>query len=54
MNIIVNAETQMLKIIDWGLGTFYIPGVDMSYHVGTMYLIEIITRSYKAPEILLH
>lgn len=37
MNIIVHADTRMLKIIDWGLGFFYKPGADMSYHIGTKF-----------------
>ena len=40
LNIIANSESKMLKIIDWGLGNFYIPGTEYSVHVGTRYWDE--------------
>lgn len=44
-NIITNPKTKLLKLIDWGLSSFYMPGVPLSPRVGT--------RTYKAPELLL-
>jgi casein kinase II subunit alpha len=38
LNLIVNPDTRMLKIIDWGLGNFYEPGKTYSIHVGTRYI----------------
>lgn len=45
MNIIRNAHSGELKIIDWGLAEFYVPGKKLHPRVATRY--------YKSPEILL-
>eukprot|EP01022_Parablepharisma_sp_SALTPOND_P000935 TRINITY_DN105289_c0_g1_i1.p1 TRINITY_DN105289_c0_g1~~TRINITY_DN105289_c0_g1_i1.p1 ORF type:complete len:206 (+),score=9.66 TRINITY_DN105289_c0_g1_i1:682-1299(+) len=44
LNIIINDNTKDIKIIDWGLAEFYIPG--KKYHP------RVATRYYKSPEIL--
>ncbi len=43
-NIIINDRTKDIKIIDWGLAEFYLPG--KKYHP------RVATRYYKSPEIL--
>lgn len=40
-NIIVDLDTQVLKILDWGLADFYLPQKDYNVHVAS--------RCYKAP-----
>lgn len=44
MNIIVNVENQMLKVIDWGLSEFYLPDKELNTRVSS--------RPYKSPELL--
>ncbi|CAM9684630.1 unnamed protein product [Scytosiphon promiscuus] len=43
-NIVINRRTRSLRLIDWGLGDFYIPGRRNMARVGSRY--------YKAPELL--
>eukprot|EP00611_Tribonema_gayanum_P020526 TRINITY_DN375_c0_g2_i3.p2 TRINITY_DN375_c0_g2~~TRINITY_DN375_c0_g2_i3.p2 ORF type:complete len:226 (-),score=90.88 TRINITY_DN375_c0_g2_i3:316-993(-) len=43
-NVIINHATRELRLIDWGLGDFYIPGRRYAVRVGSRY--------YKAPELL--
>ena len=43
-NIVVDPESQVLKLIDWGLSEFYIPGKD--------YNVRVASRPYKGPELL--
>jgi len=45
-NIVINNETQQLKIIDWGLAEFY--------HKEQEYSVRIASRCYKAPELLVN
>jgi len=45
-NIIVNPETHELKIIDWGLAEYYLPGQD--------YNVRVSSRYYKGPELLVN
>lgn len=44
MNIIVDPETKILKLIDWGLSEYYLP--DQEYNV------RVASRPYKGPELL--
>jgi len=44
-NMIVNKKSELLTVLDWGLGEFYIP--DKTYN------LKVGTRPYRAPEILL-
>lgn len=44
MNIIVNTENQLLKVIDWGLSEFYLPDKELNTRVSS--------RPYKSPELL--
>ena len=44
-NMIVNKKTELLTVLDWGLGEFYIP--DKTYN------LKVGTRPFRAPEILL-
>lgn len=37
LNIIVNSDISMLKLIDWGLSEFYIPGVEKTFNTVTMF-----------------
>jgi serine/threonine protein kinase len=56
LNIIANSESKMLKIIDWGLGNFYLPGKDFSVHIGTRYhylKLEIIQIARITTQLLL-
>lgn len=46
INLIINQETKVLKIIDWGLAEFYYPNKDLTCKVGSRY--------YKAPELLVN
>ena len=43
-NLILEAENNNVRLIDWGLAEFYYPEYDYSIRVGT--------RPYKAPELL--
>lgn len=43
-NVIVDPKERLLKIIDWGLGEYYVPG--MGFHV------RVASRFFKGPEIL--
>mmetsp|Transcript_22723 Transcript_22723/g.20205 ORF Transcript_22723/g.20205 Transcript_22723/m.20205 type:complete len:274 (-) Transcript_22723:24-845(-) len=43
-NILINSHTRELKLIDWGLAEFYIPGKD--YHP------RVASRYFKGPELL--
>jgi casein kinase II subunit alpha len=44
LNILIHPEHKSLKIIDFGLSEYYIPGQENSEHVASLY--------YKAPELL--
>jgi casein kinase II subunit alpha len=44
-NILINRSKKLLKIIDWGLADFYLPGRSFN--------LRIATRYYRAPEVLL-
>lgn len=44
MNIIVNTENRLLKVIDWGLSEFYLPDKELNTRVSS--------RPYKSPELL--
>ncbi|KAI9101210.1 casein kinase 2 alpha subunit [Phlyctochytrium arcticum] len=44
-NILIDHQTRELRLIDWGLAEFYVPGQD--------YSLRVASRYYKAPEILL-
>lgn len=43
-NIIVNPQTKILKLIDWGLAEFY--------HMGQDYNVRVASRYFKGPELL--
>jgi serine/threonine protein kinase len=43
-NIIINPRTKELRLIDWGLADFYLPG--------RRYVVRVGSRYYKAPELL--
>lgn len=43
-NIIVDPKNKVLKLIDWGLAEFYIPGQD--------YNVRVASRYFKGPELL--
>lgn len=43
-NVLIDSSSKTLKVIDFGLSEYYIPGKDNSDHVGSLY--------YKAPELL--
>lgn len=45
MNMIVDKDTDILKLIDWGLSEFYLP--DHEYNV------RVASRPYKGPELLI-
>ena len=45
LNICYSRKTQKLRLIDWGLADFYMPGQNYNIHVAT--------KTYKAPELLL-
>lgn len=45
LNMIVDEETDTLKLIDWGLSEFYLP--DQEYNV------RVASRPYKGPELLI-
>ena len=45
LNICYTPETRTLRLIDWGLADFYMPGQNYGIHVAT--------KNYKAPELLL-
>lgn len=44
-NIVVHPKERVLKLIDWGLSEFYIPGFE--------YNVRVASRPYKGPELLL-
>ncbi|KAF0987613.1 hypothetical protein HZS_6245, partial [Henneguya salminicola] len=44
-NIIVDFSRRILKLIDWGLAEFYLPG--------TNYNVRVASRYYKSPELLI-
>lgn len=44
-NIIIESETNNVRLIDWGLGEFYYPNYEYSVRVGT--------KPFKSPELLL-
>ncbi|CDW86640.1 UNKNOWN [Stylonychia lemnae] len=44
LNIVINHETQDLRLIDWGLADFY--------HAGQEYNVRVASRYYKGPELL--
>jgi casein kinase II subunit alpha len=43
-NLIVDLDERKLKILDWGLGEFYLPNRKLNVHVASRY--------YKPPELL--
>lgn len=43
-NIIVDGHSKLLKIIDWGLAEFYLPGQE--------YSVRVASKFYKSPELL--
>jgi len=43
-NIMIDHQTKTVKIIDWGLAEFYLPG--------TEYNVSVATRPFKGPELL--
>ena len=43
-NLIVDLDSRRLKILDWGLGEYYLPNRDLNCHVASRY--------YKPPELL--
>eukprot|EP00953_Heterococcus_sp_UTEX-ZZ885_P015528 8738-Heterococcus_DN1.PRE.1 len=43
-NVVIHKQSQQLRLIDWGLGDFYVPGKRYVRRVGSRY--------YKAPELL--
>ena len=45
-NIVVDAKKRILKLIDWGLSEFYLPGFD--------YNVRVASRPYKGPELLIN
>ncbi|KAI9197495.1 kinase-like domain-containing protein [Polychytrium aggregatum] len=45
-NFIADHGSRVIKVIDWGLSDFYIPGRD--------YNVYVASRFFKAPELLLH
>jgi serine/threonine protein kinase len=45
LNVLSEANTGKFYVTDWGLGNYYVPGRNLSYHIGT--------RFWKAPELLL-
>ena len=45
LNVLMNSKTNELRVIDWGLGDFYEPGVKYSTAVSTLY--------FMAPELLM-
>lgn len=45
LNMIVDEETDTLKLIDWGLSEFYLPDQD--------YNVRVASRPYKGPELLI-
>ena len=45
MNIIIDQKTNRLKLIDWGLAEFYLPGQE--------YNVRVASRPYKGPELLI-
>jgi len=44
-NMIIESDTNNVRLIDWGLSEFFFPKFEYSVSVGT--------RPYKAPELLL-
>lgn len=46
LNVLMNKETQEVRVIDWGHSAHYIPGEELSVRVATLF--------YKAPELLLN
>ena len=46
LNVLMNKETQQVRVIDWGHSAHYIPGQELSVRVATLF--------YKAPELLLN
>ncbi|KAH0789823.1 CMGC family protein kinase [Histomonas meleagridis] len=45
-NIMIDANSKKLRVIDWGLAAYYSPQ--------TAYPVRVATRNYKAPELLLN
>lgn len=45
-NIVINRETQELRLIDWGLSEYYLPGKE--------YNVRVASRPYKGPELLVN
>lgn len=43
-NVMIDHKTRKLRIIDWGLGEFYLPEKD--------YNVRVSSRYYKGPELL--
>ncbi|KAI8097493.1 kinase-like domain-containing protein [Halteromyces radiatus] len=43
-NVMIDHEKKQLRLIDWGLADFYIPGTD--------YNVRVASRCYKGPELL--
>jgi casein kinase II subunit alpha len=46
MNIMIDPNQRLLRVIDWGLSEFYFPNSHMSTGMGT--------RHFKAPELFLN
>jgi len=44
-NVLINYNTKKLKIADWGLGDFYVPGIPFN--------VRVASRYFKGPELLL-
>ena len=44
-NVLFDHENQQIKIVDWGLSDFYLPG--------KAYNVRVASRYFKAPELLL-
>jgi len=46
LNVLMNKDTQEVRVIDWGHSAHYLPGQELSVRVATLF--------YKAPELLLN
>ena len=45
MNIIVDKESKTLRLLDWGLSEYYLPGKE--------YNVRVASRPFKGPELLI-